>query len=308
MLTIFALPKPFEGHIDIIQRNAIGTWSRLHPKCQILLFGDEDGTAGVAREFGARHVRKIGKNEFGTPLLNDLFEKAAELANFDLMCYVNSDILLFNDFTVAIDRIHQWRKDFLMVGKCSNLDFGKSLTFDSDNWEEELRHLVRREGEDRGAWGIDYFVFPMGLYKQIPTFALGRAYFDNWLIWKAIAQKAPVVDATRSVMAIHQNHDYSHVSGGRDWAYRGTEVIRNTNLGGGISRRYCILDATHYLGSSGLKRNFKNKLKWEMVKIWKKRLWYLMLDSTRPIRHSLGLRLSILKACKSIFSRRKADL
>ena len=30
-LTIFAVPKPFEGHIDVIQRNAIRSWQRLRP-------------------------------------------------------------------------------------------------------------------------------------------------------------------------------------------------------------------------------------------------------------------------------------
>lgn len=30
MLTIFATPKPFQGHVGIIQRNAIGSWVRLH--------------------------------------------------------------------------------------------------------------------------------------------------------------------------------------------------------------------------------------------------------------------------------------
>jgi hypothetical protein len=47
MLTIFALPKPFNDHIDTIQRNAIGTWARFRPDCEILLFADEVGTAEV---------------------------------------------------------------------------------------------------------------------------------------------------------------------------------------------------------------------------------------------------------------------
>jgi hypothetical protein len=30
-LTIFAVPKPFEGHIGMIQRNAIRSWKGLRP-------------------------------------------------------------------------------------------------------------------------------------------------------------------------------------------------------------------------------------------------------------------------------------
>jgi len=45
MLTIFIASKPFSGHIDIIQQNAIRSWLSLRPECEIILFGGEKGTA-----------------------------------------------------------------------------------------------------------------------------------------------------------------------------------------------------------------------------------------------------------------------
>jgi len=36
-LTIFAIPKAFRGHIGVIQRNAIETWTRMRPAPQVLL-------------------------------------------------------------------------------------------------------------------------------------------------------------------------------------------------------------------------------------------------------------------------------
>ena len=39
MITLFTLPKPFVGHIGMIQRNAIQSWTRLHPDIDILMFG-----------------------------------------------------------------------------------------------------------------------------------------------------------------------------------------------------------------------------------------------------------------------------
>ena len=50
MLSMFALPKPFKGHIGVIQRNAIASWARLPSKPEIILFGDEEGTAQAARD------------------------------------------------------------------------------------------------------------------------------------------------------------------------------------------------------------------------------------------------------------------
>ena len=74
MLTIFTVPKPFKEHIGVIQRNAIYSWTQL-PGCEIILFGDDDGVAETAEEFGVKHVSDIEKNEHGTPLLDFVFEK-----------------------------------------------------------------------------------------------------------------------------------------------------------------------------------------------------------------------------------------
>jgi hypothetical protein len=73
MLTLFAIPKHFRGHIATIQRNAIASWTRLNPRPEIMLFGNEDGAAETARELGLRHFPEVARNEFGTPLLGDLF-------------------------------------------------------------------------------------------------------------------------------------------------------------------------------------------------------------------------------------------
>lgn len=306
-MTVFSLPKPFQGHITLIQRNAIGSWLMLRPHCQIILFGDDIGTEDVAREFGIRHIKDVVKNDFGTPLLNDLFQKAERLADYDIMCYVNSDIIFCHDFASTVQRLREDTKLFLGIGHCWNLDLHNSINFTRSDWEKPLRTLVKREGQARGPWAIDYFVFSQGLYKNIPPFAAGRAYFDNWLIWKAIAQGAHVVDLTHFITVIHQNHDYAHVPGGQPWVYRGPEAIHNTNLGGGISRKYCILDATHYLAPSGLKRNFSKKLNFTMVKIWQKRIWYLILDSTRPLRHFFGIRFAVFQTLTSFFFRKKRN-
>jgi hypothetical protein len=45
MITIFATPKPFVGPIKIIQDNAIESWKRLIPECEVILLGKDSGTA-----------------------------------------------------------------------------------------------------------------------------------------------------------------------------------------------------------------------------------------------------------------------
>jgi len=40
-LTIFATPKAFRGHFDVIQRNAISSWTKLG--VDVILMGDDAG-------------------------------------------------------------------------------------------------------------------------------------------------------------------------------------------------------------------------------------------------------------------------
>jgi len=64
MLTIFATPKAFRGHIDVIQRNAIKSWTLLSINPEIILFGDDEGTPEVAREFGLQHIPAVARQRF----------------------------------------------------------------------------------------------------------------------------------------------------------------------------------------------------------------------------------------------------
>lgn len=52
MLTLFTIAKPFRGPFAVIQRNTIRSWTLLRPACEIILFGDDDGSAEIAAEFG----------------------------------------------------------------------------------------------------------------------------------------------------------------------------------------------------------------------------------------------------------------
>lgn len=251
MLTFFAIPKPFKGRIDIIQRNAIQSWIQLRPSCEIILFGDDEGTANLAREFGTRHYPDVVRNENGTPLLNDIFKKAQQAAAHKLLCYVNADIILLSDFLNAVQRVRF--SHFLMVGQRWDVDFNQAINFNLPDWEPAMRRLAYA-AVLHPPTGIDYFVFPRGLWGEIPPFAIGRTAWDNWLIYGARSRRAPVVDATQSATAIHQNHDYGHLPLGKNEAWNGPEAFRNQELAGGYKKFFTLLDATWKLTDQSLER------------------------------------------------------
>jgi hypothetical protein len=300
MLTLFAIPKPFKGHIGIIQRNAIASWTHLHPKCEIILFGDDEGTAGVAREFGVRHVPRVARNELGTPLLNDIFENAQNLSTHDLCCFVNSDIIFMDDFMDAVQKIAGWNSYSLMVGRPWDVRVNEPLGF-GPTWEEQLRMQVAREGQLRSPAAMDYFVFRRGLWGEIPPFAIGRPGYDNWLLYRARSRGASVIDATKMVIAVHQNHDYAHFPKGVGERRESPEAKHNLELAGGPSRLFTLMDATHVLTPKG------PKLALDCRHVWRRlaslpvfypsvgfpiRLLLMAGDLSRPVRGRLGLTLS----------------
>lgn len=247
MLTLFAIPKPFRGHIGVIQRNAIRSWTLLRPACEIILFGDDEGTADAAAEFGLRHVPEVARNEYGTPLVSDLFEQAQRLATYDLLCYVNADIILMSDFMRAVSHVARRKRRFLMVGQRRDVDLDQLWNFDSSDWESQLREYALNYGSLHPPTGIDYFVFSRGLWETIPPFAIGRTVWDNWLLFGARFYGAAVIDATQAVTAIHQNHDYAHIPEGIDGAWKGTEAQRNLILAGGYDHVFTLRDASWLL-------------------------------------------------------------
>lgn len=235
-LTIFAMPKAFRGHIGTIQRNAIESWARLSPRPQIILFGDDEGTAEIAAVLGLEHLPEVDRNEHGTPRMDGMFRAAHRAARYDVLVYVNSDIILLDDLTAAVRRVRRSSLEhFLMVGRRTDVDIAWPLDFDRDDWRQTLRSTVAAIGSAAPRVCKDYFVFRRPLFAEIPPFAIGRGAFDNWLVYHARSESVAVIDATAVVTAVHQNHDYAHVRGGRRQVYvKGEEAKRNIELAGGM--------------------------------------------------------------------------
>lgn len=308
MLTIFSVPKPFSADFASIQRNAIESWTRLDPRPNIVLIGDEDGVVETAGDLSVLHSGDIARNEFGTPLLNDVFSRAESLAVSDTMCFINADIILMSDFAAAVSSIRDWRRSFLMVGRRWNVEIKGALDF-SDDWESRLLESVRSRGEASSAYWIDYFVFPRGLFGAMPPFAVGRPAYDNWLIWRARAMGATVVDASSAVMAVHQRHDYSHVSDvhtgfvpvskGLHPLSQGGEAARNRELLGSWTHFQTIEHATRVMTSDlRLRIALGPRHLAARAGLPVRRL----VEVSRPLRHKLGIRAGAVKRLWTRFS------
>ena len=250
MLTIFACPKPFrDPHICVIQRNAIRSWTLLKGNPEVILVGDEPGIAEICAEFGLRHVKKVICNEKGTPRLDKVFQEVQSAARHSVLCYVNADIVLLDDFIDAARKTMTLKKA-LMVGARMDLDLSVPIDFSDSTWASRIHSEALTNGKPMTI-SSDYFLFRRGLYDSLPPFLVGRPAYDNWMIWYARSLGFAVVDASAEVLAVHQNHNHT-VS----WAaaHNQSENESNRNLAGRWHGTYNLRDANAYLSSTGVHR------------------------------------------------------
>lgn len=245
MLTIFTTPKPSVGDIARLQRNAVRSWTLLTPPPEIIVFGDEPGTASLCAELGVRHVHYVKRNRSGTPLVCEMFGSARSNSASDVLCYVNADIILLDPFMRAVSTGRSLGRPFLIVGQRRTARIAEDLGSET-GWRELVR-TAARDGTVDNEYFIDYFVFSRNLFREIPPFVVGRAGYDNWLIWRALREGAVVIDASAAILAVHQMHGYEHVEGGRQTVYEGPEARQNLFLAEGRDRLRSIADATHVL-------------------------------------------------------------
>jgi len=253
LLTIFTAPKPFEDpHITLIQRNAIRSWTLLGPEVEVILMGRDFGVVEAAAEFGAAHIPDVAGNEKGVPYIGDMFRLARQTSDSPLLMVINADIILFPDMLRAARSVHQQLSEFVLAGQRYDLDVNEPLDF-SDGWEQRMRTEVAARGSLHTPTGSDYFLFSRQVYQDVPNFTIGRAGWDNWMIYHGVTQPWKFIDASPSVTIVHQNHDYRHLPNGQIH-YRHPESERNVELGGGSHKMYSLRDVPEVLEGDTVKR------------------------------------------------------
>ncbi|MGB7283451.1 MAG: hypothetical protein WBE13_14395 [Candidatus Acidiferrum sp.] len=301
MLTFFTTAKPFVGHIGVIQRNALKSWTMLHPDIEVTLFGDDEAASAVAKEFRIRHETSVDEGVEKTRRADFMFRRAREIARHEVLCYANCDIVLMSDFREAVGRVSAAHSKFLMVGRRWDTDIREPIDFNAADWEGRIRHLALKGGlQQDGGW-IDYLAFSRVAYgADFPALVVGQVRWDNWMVWKALEDGYPVVNASAVVAVVHQNHDHSHHPEGKRGVWEGEEARRNLEQAGGWRRLRLIGGATEVLRLRGLKKNWlRHWISFErradevrrllLYRCWNP-VWFFLLDLFRPIRTAMGLR------------------
>jgi hypothetical protein len=298
-ITIFSAPKAFtNSHVAVIQCNAMRSWLHLGKEVTAAVIGEEAGmaeavaevNADVTRDIDLHQFTDVARNSAGTPLVSSIFALARQASPSPVMAYVNADILLLPDFVQAVRCVAEQSRKFLIIGQRWDLDLPSLFDF-STGWDQRLVEEVKIHARLHAPAGSDFFVFPRELFTEMPDFAIGRAGWDNWMIYEARQQGWLVVDGTPAMMVIHQDHDYSHLPGGKPH-YELPESQQNQTLAGGSANLYMVLDSTCELRDGRLqtpRANLLRILRWAEVSLTpkdgkRKGLSWIMARQFRRLR------------------------
>src|SRR5258706_3959495 len=292
MITFFTTGKAFAGHTGVIQRNALKSWTLLHPDVEVILFGDDAGAAETTRELGIRHEPRVDMHECGMKFLHSIFARADQLARNEHLCYANCDIVLMQDFWNAFQIARRWKERFLLTGHRWDTDVFDPIAFDSPDWSGGLRAKALEKGFRQLDTFVDFFTVSKGLYANMPPLVIGRSYWDHWFVWEAIDSGVPAIDCTAYAVAVHQNHDYGYHPAGKIGTHADPVAMRNLEFSGGPSHQRHLAACTHAISANG-----KIKNTWARRALYSKVghcVWGVIVRDTFWLRQRLGLRRETL--------------
>lgn len=245
-IVLFSAPKPFtDPHIGLIQRNAIRSWKALGASVEVILLGEEDGLAQTAKEIGVRHIPEIQKAPSGAPLISSMLEQVRHATNANIFVLINSDIIVLPGFIESVMKVDRTSQKYLIMGHRWDMEIKEVIDF-LPGWADALNKKIRITGKLHKSKGSDYFIFRHDQFDPYPPFVIGRAGWDNWTIFSARKMSWDVIDATKDIRIIHQQHDYHHLPGGKIH-YNHPESDENLRLAGGKRHIFTLLDATKVL-------------------------------------------------------------
>lgn len=267
-LTLFTAVKPFDDPDTARhQRNALRSWCALGRAVEVLVIGEETGAAEAAHRAGAELIPEVERTGSGTPTIRSLFEQARRASLSPLLGYVNADILLLDDFLPAVEASAAAGSRFLLVSRRWDLPVRDELEL-AAGWQDRLRARLEKEGRLHPPAGSDVFVFPRSCFVEVPPLAVGRAGWDNWMIFEARRRGWPVIDLSPACTLIHQDHDYRHLPGGRPH-YRHLESDANLRLAGGRAAAFTLRDADWTLdGNRPRPRRVGERGVWRSLEVW----------------------------------------
>ena len=158
------------------------------------------------------------------PVLKFMYLDAMKVYNTTYYAYINSDILYSNNLVDTLIECAYTLSYFLNITTLNgSFLYGKSVYAQQPTLiigqRTNVQNVTKTEGStwaaitsvarNRGGlffvYAIDYFITPKSYpWEDSAEVIVGKPSYDNWLIYNARKQKHKVIDATTTLLALHQ--------------------------------------------------------------------------------------------------------
>jgi len=193
-----------------IHRRLIKNWAALSPGLDPVLFvpSTEKNSSWIDIAISSNWtVRILHALRHNLPIIRAMFKDVLSVSSTPFVGYANADVLFDRSLLATLRYLSESldisKQMVLIVGRRRNIDIktidlgsGDNLTKISQM--DNIRPFI--------AVAQDYFIISRrGLpWDEIPDFVVGRVGYDNWLVAKARDWNITLIDASRTVLALHQ--------------------------------------------------------------------------------------------------------
>ena len=197
----------------LVHNLTVRNWLSLRSHVIPVVFTNETSVARECQRLGMNvfPVRKAAAN--GVPVLKYMYLDVMANYNTTFYAYANGDILFTGSLIeTLVSLIHSGRVDhrtkpLMVVGCRTNVE--RMLESEGSSWQQITR-TAKKRGRILSVWTVDYFIttriYP---WKDMAEVVIGRMAYDNWLIAHSRNLKFVVIDATNTILAVHQTRNSS---------------------------------------------------------------------------------------------------
>ncbi|XP_052061777.1 uncharacterized protein LOC127701844 [Mytilus californianus] len=197
----------------VCRNNTINNWISFGTVVKPVFFSDDQNLSKEIKEKGWDVIPPT-KTAVGVPILKYMYLEVMKRYSAHFYGYVNGDILLTQNLIDSLQFIFNSNvnqsEPMLIVGQRTNV---KEVTAEQASTFENITK-VSKTGILFTPWGADYFitnaVYP---WKECPEVVIGRRAYDNWLILNARKRNHTTIDATETLLALHQTTKAGNVEG-----------------------------------------------------------------------------------------------
>ncbi|KAJ8321514.1 hypothetical protein KUTeg_000935, partial [Tegillarca granosa] len=215
ILTLFTTWIHVEDKVNI-HENTIKNWASFRPFIKPVLFSNDSRLIKLCRssEWDVLPLNKVSKE--GIPVLKNMFIEIISRYRSTFYGFANSDILFTSELIhtlhgVLTTSLFDTAKPAMFIGQRKNVE--NMCDGIGEKWKA-IDFISSKSGSLFHEAAQDYFItnkiFP---WKDIPEVVIGRIAYDNWLVIHSSQKGYQIIDATKTLLAVHQTTKYGNFEG-----------------------------------------------------------------------------------------------